>query len=276
MIPTPIGNLLDITYRSINILRKVDYIITENIKHTSILLKKFSIVNILLSLNTCNERKKTKKYISMLKSGNNIALVSKAGTPVINDPGYLLIKESYHQKIRVVPLPGACAAITALSASGFKTHQFCYEGFLPNTKIACKKKLSSLCNETRTIILYESSKRLIKTMKLIKKIMGKHRKITIAKEITKKWENIQRGTIKKLLSKIKNEIRWKKGEITIIINGSNPVISNIIPKKVFKTFYILEKIMQKSTAIKITAKICGFNKNILYNTIIKKKLHEVD
>lgn len=272
IVPTPIGNLLDITYRAINILKKVDYIITENIKHTSILLKKFSIVNVLLSLNICNEHKKTKKYISMLQSGSNIALVSKAGTPVVNDPGYLLIKESYYQKIRIVPLPGACAAVTALSASGFKTHQFCYEGFLPNKHTACEKKISSLYNETRTIILYESPKRLIKTMKLIKKIMGENRKVTIFKEITKKWENIQRGTVKKVLSTIKNEVAWKKGEITIVINGSNPIKPDVISKKAFKTFHILEKIMQKSTAIKITAKICGFNKNILYNTIIKKNI----
>ncbi|VFP85646.1 Ribosomal RNA small subunit methyltransferase I [Buchnera aphidicola (Cinara pseudotaxifoliae)] len=272
MVPTPIGNLLDITYRAINILKKVDYIITENIKHTSILLKKFSIVNVLLSLNICNEHKKTKKYVNMLQSGSNIALVSKAGTPVVNDPGYLLIKESYYQKIRIVPLPGACAAITALSASGFKTHQFCYEGFLPNKHTACEKKLFSLYNETRTIILYESPKRLIKTMKLIKKIMGENRKVTIFKEITKKWENIQHGTVKKVLSTIKNEVAWKKGEITLVINGSNPIKPNIISKKAFKIFHILEKIMQKSTAIKITAKICGFNKNILYNTIIKKNI----
>ncbi|VFP78041.1 Ribosomal RNA small subunit methyltransferase I [Buchnera aphidicola (Cinara cuneomaculata)] len=272
MVPTPIGNLLDITYRSINILKKVDFIITENIKYTSILLNQFSIKNKLLSLNIVNERKKTNQYIDILKSGNNMAIVSKAGTPTINDPGYILIKYAYHNNIRVVPLPGACAAITAICASGLKTNRFCYEGFLPNKKKKCETKISSLRKETRTIILYESPKRLEYTLKLIKKIMGVQRKITIAKEITKKWENIQRGTVEQLLLTINDNIYCKKGEITIIISGAKKKNKNIIPSRVFRIFKILKKNTSNTTAIKITAKICRFNKNILYNEIIKKNI----
>ncbi|VFP81357.1 Ribosomal RNA small subunit methyltransferase I [Buchnera aphidicola (Cinara curvipes)] len=276
MVPTPIGNLLDITYRSINILKKVDYIISENIKHTSILLKYFSIKNKLLKLNTCNEKEKKNKYIIMLNNGKNIAIVSNAGTPVINDPGYLLVKHAYYNNIRVVPLPGACAAITALSASGLKTNQFCYEGFLPKKQKSCEKKINSLCKEIRTIILYESPKRLIHTIKLIKKIMGSKRKIVIAKELTKKWENIKKGTVKEILNIIENNIYWEKGEITILIDGKKKNKDNILSSKILNIFNILKKEMKKSTAIKITAKICGFNKNILYNNIIKKKYNEVD
>ncbi|WP_154029123.1 16S rRNA (cytidine(1402)-2'-O)-methyltransferase [Buchnera aphidicola] len=276
IVPTPIGNLLDITYRSINILKKVDYIISENIKHTSILLKYFSIKNKLLKLNTCNEKEKKNKYIIMLNNGKNIAIVSNAGTPVINDPGYLLVKHAYYNNIRVVPLPGACAAITALSASGLKTNQFCYEGFLPKKQKSCEKKINSLCKEIRTIILYESPKRLIHTIKLIKKIMGSKRKIVIAKELTKKWENIKKGTVKEILNIIENNIYWEKGEITILIDGKKKNKDNILSSKILNIFNILKKEMKKSTAIKITAKICGFNKNILYNNIIKKKYNEVD
>ncbi|VFP87907.1 Ribosomal RNA small subunit methyltransferase I [Buchnera aphidicola (Cinara piceae)] len=276
MVPTPIGNLLDITYRSINILKNVDYIVSENIKHTLILLKYFSIKNKLLSLNICNEKKKKNKYIDMLNNGKNIAIVSKAGTPVINDPGYLLVKYAYSNNIRVVPLPGACAAITALSASGLKTNQFCYEGFLPKKKKSCEKKIYSLCRELRTIILYESPKRLINTITLIKQIMGSKRKITVAKEITKKWEKIKKGTTKEILSTIKNDTNWTKGEITILISGKKKNKNNIVSSKILNTFNILKKETKKSTAIKITAKIFGFNKNILYNNVINKKSNEVD
>lgn len=271
IVPTPIGNLLDITYRSINVLKNVDYIITENIKHTSILLKHFSIINHLVSLNSFNEKKKNKKYINMLINGKNLALVSKAGTPVINDPGYLLIKYAYNYNIRVVPLPGACAAITALSGSGLRANQFCYEGFLPKKKSLCKKKIYSLSTEQRTIILYESPKRLINTIKLIKKIIGSKRKITIAKEITKKWEKIKKGTVSEILHTIKKKNKWQKGEITILINGMKKKKSHIISSEILKTFYLLKKETSTSTAIKITAKIYRFSKNILYNTITKKK-----
>ncbi|VFP79073.1 16S rRNA (cytidine(1402)-2'-O)-methyltransferase [Buchnera aphidicola] len=276
MVPTPIGNLLDITYRSINVLKKVDYIISENIRHTSILLKHFSIKNKLLTLNIFNEKKKKNKYIIMLNNGKNIAIVSNAGTPIINDPGYLLVKYAYDNNIRVVPLPGACAAITALSASGLKTNKFCYEGFLPKKKKLCEKKIHSLCNEIRTIILYESPKRLIYTIKLIKKIMGSKRKIVVAKELTKKWENIKKGTVEEILNIVENNIYWKKGEITILINGKKKNKNNIISSKILNIFNILKKEMKKSTAIKMTAKICDFNKNILYNNIVKKKYNEVD
>ncbi|VFP80980.1 Ribosomal RNA small subunit methyltransferase I [Buchnera aphidicola (Cinara kochiana kochiana)] len=272
MVPTPIGNLLDITYRSINILKKVDFIITENIKHTLILLNHFSIVNKLLSLNTINEKKKTNQYINILKNGNNIAIVSKAGTPIINDPGYILVKYAYRNNIRVVPLPGACAAITALCAAGLKANQFCYEGFLPNKKKKCEKKIYSLRKENRTIILYESPKRLVHTIQLIKKNMGVTRKITIAREITKKWENIQKGTAEQLLLIINDDIYWKKGEITIIINGAKKNNKNIISSRILKIFNIIKKETSNTTAIKITKKICRLNKNVLYNKIIKKNI----
>ncbi|ABJ90533.1 16S rRNA (cytidine(1402)-2'-O)-methyltransferase [Buchnera aphidicola] len=274
MVPTPIGNILDITYRSINILKKVDFIISENKKYTSILLKKFFIIKKMFSYHLVNEKLKTKKYIKMLKDGKNLALVSNAGTPLINDPGYLLVKQAYSNNIRVVPLPGACAAISALISSGLKTNRFCYEGFLPKKKKKLKKKIYSLNNEKRTTILYESPKRLINTIKLIKKIMGPKKKISISKELTKKWEKIKTGTTQKFLKKIKKNNYWKKGEILIIINGIKNKKKKI-SSKILQTLSILKKEMSLSKAIKITAKICRFNKNILYNKIIKKKNDKV-
>ncbi len=151
-----------------------------------------------------------------------------------------------------------------------QSNKFCYEGFLSKKKQLCQNQIKKLSEEKRTIILYESPKRLINTIKLIKKIMGKKRKILVAKEITKKWENIQRGAADKILDKISNDDNWKKGEITIIINGIKEKKIQSIPKKIFKIINIIKKETSVSSAIKIVSKIYGYPKNILYNAIINK------
>lgn len=134
IVPTPIGNLSDITYRAIEILKKVNLIAVENIRHTNILLEHFNIKNVLTTLNKNNELIKSNYLIQKLKEGKNVALVSNAGTPLINDPGYYLIKKCHFLNIKIIPLPGPCAAITALIASGISSNRFCYEGFLPSKK----------------------------------------------------------------------------------------------------------------------------------------------
>lgn len=224
----------------------------------------------LLLLNTYNEKKKSPIYIKLLKNGNNIALVSKAGTPLINDPGYLLVRYAYQNNIRVVPLPGACAAITALIASGFSINKFCYEGFLSNKKIKRKKQIHDLKNEKRTIILYESPKRLKSTIKYIEKEMGKKRLLTIAKELTKIWENIYTGIPEKILKKINNNKNYTQGEIVIIIDGNKENTNNIITKKIKKIFLVLKKVMSTKTAVDTISKIYRIKKNSMYNVIIQK------
>lgn len=269
IVPTPIGNLLDISYRAINILKKVNIIASESITHTGILFKKFSISNKFISLNKINEKKNTEICIKILKSGKNIAIVSKAGTPLINDPGILLVKKSHKEKIRVVPIPGACAAITALSASGLNTKNFCYEGFLPKKKILMNKKINNLKNEKKTTIFYESPKRIIKTIEYIFITLQPKRMITLAKEITKTWEFIYTGTIESFKILIKEHKILTKGEIVLLIEGIKNQEKLTINKKILKTFKLLLKNNSKSSAIKITSQIYGIKKNFLYNTIIK-------
>ncbi|XBC37910.1 MAG: 16S rRNA (cytidine(1402)-2'-O)-methyltransferase [Buchnera aphidicola (Meitanaphis microgallis)] len=265
MVPTPIGNLTDITCRALSILNKVDIIAAENINHTKILVKHYNIITNIISINKHNEKAKSKKIIVQLKNGKNIALVSNAGTPTINDPGRYLINNCYQFKIQIVPLPGPCSAITALSASGFSTERFCYEGFLPSKSIARCKLLHDLKEETRTMIFYETPHRIISSMNDIIKELGSDRNITIAKELTKQWESIYRNTSINLLSWIKSENFKIKGEIIIIISGFKAKKPIIIPKIALKTLQILKLHLSSKLAIQITAKLHDLSKNLLYD-----------
>ncbi len=271
IVPTPIGNLLDITYRAIEILQEVNLIACENIKHTNILLQHFNIKNVLISFNKNNEIQKNNILVKELQNGKKIALVSNAGTPVINDPGYLLIKQCHLFNIKVIPLPGPCAAITALSASGISTNRFCYEGFLPSKKKTRCNLLHSLKKEERTMIFYETKYRIIETIKDIINEIGQNRHIVIAREITKKWEVIYGNKASLILPWIKEDKnRFNKGENVIIIDGYKELKNINISDKIINTFTILRKILSLKESVFITSKIHKISKNNLYQYVIKK------
>ncbi|BAC24596.1 yraL [Wigglesworthia glossinidia endosymbiont of Glossina brevipalpis] len=267
IVPTPIGNLNDITYRAISVLKKVNTIAAENIFHTNNLLNFYFIKNKLTSFNKINEKNKSEILIKKLIQGYSIALVSNAGTPTINDPGYLLVSKCIEQNIKIIPLPGPCAFITALSASGISSDKFCYEGFLPKKKSKRNNFLISLSNESRTIILYESSNRLLSSLKAISLIFGKKRKIVIAKELTKIWEYFYRNTLEKILLFIKNKDIVLKGEWVLIIQGNEKKFISI-PIEAINLFYILIKITSKKKALLIISKTFKIKKNFLYNYFI--------
>ncbi|QCI18081.1 16S rRNA (cytidine(1402)-2'-O)-methyltransferase [Buchnera aphidicola (Aphis nasturtii)] len=272
IVPTPIGNLSDITYRALETLKSVDLIACENIKHTNILLKHFNIKNILITFNKINESQKSNNLIEELKKGKKIALVSNAGTPLINDPGYLLIKKCHLFNIQILPLPGPCAAITALIASGLSTHRFCYEGFLPSKKQLRRDLLNSLKKEKRTMIFYESKHRIIETIKDIINEIGENRHIVIAREITKKWEIIYGNKAYLMLSWIKeDENRYNKGENVIIIDGYKEFKNVNISDKIINTFTILRTVLSLKQSVLITSKIHKIKKNNLYQYAITNK-----
>lgn len=272
IVPTPIGNLSDITYRALEILKKVNLIACENIQHTNILLTHFNIKNILISFNKNNEVQKSNNLIQTLKTGKSIALVSNAGTPVINDPGYFLIKQCHLFNIQIVPLPGPCAAVTALSAAGISTNRFCYEGFLPSKKKLRCDLLHSLKKETRTIICYESKYRIIETIKDIINEIGENRHIVIAREITKKWEMIYGNKAHVMLSWVQEDTnRYNKGENVIIIDGYKELENANLSDKIINTFKILRKVLSLKQSVLMTSKIHKINKNSLYQYAIKKE-----
>jgi 16S rRNA (cytidine1402-2'-O)-methyltransferase len=223
LIPTPIGNLEDITYRAIRILQEVDLILSEDTRKTLILLNKYSIRQKLSSFHKFNEHKFLQKIISTLKEGKSVALVSDAGTPGISDPGFILVRECIRENIDIECLPGPTALIPALVLSGIPCDRFVFEGFLP-VKKGRNKRLQELNNETRTMILYESPHRLQRSLMDLSSVMGIDRQAVIARELTKIHEEIIRGTLGTLIAKINT--RQIKGEIVIVVQGNSEKTHN--------------------------------------------------
>lgn len=216
IVATPIGNLEDITFRAVRILSEVDLIAAEDTRHTRILLSKYNINTPLTSYHKFNIKAKTPYIISIIREGKNLALVSDSGMPGISDPGYELIKAAIDAGIKVEPIPGASAAVTALAVSGLPTDRFIFEGFLPRKPGKKKKILESLRNELRSIIIYESPYRVIKTLEEIKEVFAE-RQIAVCRELTKKFEEIIRGTATEVLDKFKT--KKPLGEFVIVIEG---------------------------------------------------------
>jgi 16S rRNA (cytidine1402-2'-O)-methyltransferase len=217
IVATPIGNLEDMTLRAIRILKEVDLIAAEDTRHTQILLSHYDIHTPLTSYHEHNERTKTQPLVERLVRGENIALLSDAGTPAISDPGYRLVVEAVRAGLRVVPLPGASALAAVLSAAGLPTDRFVFEGFLPARKQERKTKLQALRNESRTVIFYEAPHRLKESLQDLQEILG-DREIVIAREVSKVHEEYLRGMIRKVMAQIAD--REIKGEITIVMRGS--------------------------------------------------------
>ena len=213
IVATPIGNLEDITLRAIRILKEADVIAAEDTRHTQKLLNKFDIHTPLTSYHDHNKEEKAPVLVSRLLEGKNVALVSDAGTPGISDPGYFLINLAIDQKIPVVPIPGATAAIAALSVSGLPTDRFVFEGFLPSKHTARLKRLEELAKEERTIIFYEAPHRILQTLEDMHTVLG-DRKAVLTRELTKVHEQIIRAA----LSEVKKQLEAgsMKGEFTII------------------------------------------------------------
>ncbi|MEA3319997.1 MAG: 16S rRNA (cytidine(1402)-2'-O)-methyltransferase [Bacillota bacterium] len=223
LIPTPIGNLEDITYRSLRMLKEVDYIAAEDTRNTKKLCNYFEITTPLISYHEHNKEQSGRKIIDLLKDGKNIGLVSDAGMPSISDPGYEIVVEALEEKLYVVPLPGANAALTALIASGLVSQPFYFYGFLDRQKKEKKKELERLKKFTDTFILYESPHRLKETLSVMHEILG-NRSIVVSRELTKKFEEFTRGSISEVLALY--EEQGIKGECCIIIEGSSEEVQD--------------------------------------------------
>ena len=216
IVPTPIGNLEDITFRAINILKDVNLILCEDTRRSKKLLIHYNIETPLRSHHKFNEHKEVKVIVNKIKEGNNIAVISDAGTPGISDPGFLIVRTCLENDIEVECLPGASAFIPALIISGISADKFIFEGFLP-VKKGRKTRLSALCLETRTMIFYESPHKLLKTLLDFESSFGPDRKVSVSREITKLFEETLRGSIKELINIYSN--KKPKGEYVIVVQG---------------------------------------------------------
>lgn len=274
VVPTPIGNLGDITQRALAVLGSVDLIAAEDTRHTGLLLQHFAINAQLFALHDHNEQSKADILIAKLKDGHSIALVSDAGTPLINDPGYHLVRRCREEGIRVIPLPGACAAITAMSAAGLPSDRFCYEGFLPaKTKSRCDT-LRSLEEEPRTLIFYESTHRLLDSLQDMVTVWGPERYVVLARELTKTWENIKGAPVGELLAWVKEDEVRRKGEMVLIVEGHKVQSDDAIPSEALRTLALLQKELPLKKAAALTAEIHGVKKNALYKYALEQADNE--
>jgi len=224
IVPTPIGNLEDITLRALRTLKEVDYILAEDTRQSIKLLNHYQIEKKLIAYHMHNEHRELQRFVNMLNNGENLALVSDAGTPAISDPGFLLVRECLRNGIAVECLPGATAFVPALVKSGLPADSFCFEGFLPEKK-GRQTMLKKLCEEERTIIFYESPHRLLKTLEQLKEYFGADRQASVSRELTKMFEETVNGTLTELAAHF--TLKPVKGEIVVIIGGKRKVKSQV-------------------------------------------------
>ena len=217
VVPTPIGNLEDMTYRAVKVLNSVDIILAEDTRTSGYLLKRYDIKTPMQSHHKFNEHKTLQHVIEKIKSGQTVALISDAGTPAISDPGFLLVRACVEQEIEVECLPGATAFVPALVTSGLPNDRFCFEGFLPQKK-GRQTRLKSLADETRTMIFYESPFRIVKTLTQLAEVLGTERRASVSREISKLFEETVRGTLPELVEHFTQ--KPPKGEFVLIVAGS--------------------------------------------------------
>ena len=268
LVATPLGNLEDITLRALKVLEKVDVIAAEDTRHTLKLLNFYAITKPLISYHRHNEEVKSDVLIDKLKNGENIALVTDAGTPGISDPGEEIVKKAIENNIEIIPIPGACALINALICSGFNTKEFIFYGFLPINKKLRTKKLNEISKQNKTIILYEAPHKLLKTLNDILENIGDINCI-LAKEITKIHEEYIRGKISELISR-KEEI---KGEYVILLDLNDNEQEDCSKKEMpleEQYEYYEKKGLEKKEIIKLIAKDRNTNKNEIYQKFLKK------
>jgi len=270
IVSTPIGNLEDITFRAVDTLKNVDLILAEDTRHSAKLISHFQITKKLIAFHDHNEKSQYMKIIEKLKDGLNIALISDAGTPLINDPGFNLVRSAKQENINVVPIPGASSPIAALSASGLPADSFTFLGFVPTKDSDRINFLEKFKYSSRTSIFFEAPSRILKTAKLIKEIYGSKRNVCLAKEISKIHETIITGDIDKIIHYLEESSNHQKGEFVFLIGGLHNkeiddkliLLNEIIPH--------LLKEMSASKAAKLAAKITALDKDTCYKAIIEK------
>lgn len=271
VVATPIGHLADISLRAIEILKKVNWIAAEDTRHSAFLLNHYAITTPTLSLHEHNEHMRSEMLLTKLQAGDLVALISDAGTPLISDPGYFLVRAARLAGIRVVPIPGACALIAALCASGLATDQFIFMGFLPAKTMQRKKILAELKDETKTLIFYEAPHRILATLKDCATIFGEDRFAVIARELTKMHETISQGSLSELMDFVGQDDNQQRGEQVLLIAGQTKksIATDQEEISTIKLLTILLAELPLKQAVALAVKISGGHKNAIYQQALK-------
>ncbi|MFT6388990.1 MAG: 16S rRNA (cytidine1402-2'-O)-methyltransferase [Cellvibrionaceae bacterium] len=272
IVATPIGNLGDISQRAIETLSRVDYVAAEDTRHSARLINHLNITASMIAYHDYSDERRLKKICQDLLDGQSVALISDAGTPLISDPGYQLVKLIREQGIQVVPIPGACALISALSAAGLPTDRFAFEGFLPAKGSSRKAYLQLLARDSRTLVFYESTHRLLDSLEDMSAIFGDERSAVIARELTKTFETITSGSIRELIDNAVADKNQRRGEFVIMVHGYKMPENEItIDQSVVGTMMILLKELPIKQAAAIGAKLTGLKKRDLYQWALDNK-----
>lgn len=264
VVATPIGNLADISYRAVETLKQVDLIAAEDTRHSSRLMQHFNITTPLLAYHDHTNIHRIEQIIDKMAAGQSVALVSDAGTPLISDPGYRLVNLAREQGIRVIPLPGACAAVAALSAAGLPSDRWAFEGFLPAKTMARQQRLKSLSKDERTLIFYESTHRLLDTLEDMQQVLGAERSLVLAREITKTYETFISGSVEEVLACVTQDNNQQKGEFVLMLKGFQQAKQDDLSEAAIATMEVLLEELPTKQAAAIGAKLTGYKKRDLY------------
>ncbi|MFO1391292.1 MAG: 16S rRNA (cytidine(1402)-2'-O)-methyltransferase [Agitococcus sp.] len=265
VVATPIGNLDDISTRAIGILSQVARIAAEDTRHSARLLQHLGINTPLVAVHDHNEAGQVQRLIAQLVTGEDLALISDAGTPLISDPGYRLVAAAHEANIKVVPVVGACAAIAALSAAGLPSDRFSFEGFLAAKASQRQTQLKSLANETRTLIFYEAPHRILECVQDMAAIFGADRRVVLARELTKTFETIKQMTLAELCDFVERDTNQQRGEIVLVVDGAPEDASLMAQKELDALLLKLLKYLPVKATAQLAAELTGHKKNTLYD-----------
>ncbi|MCR4301395.1 MAG: 16S rRNA (cytidine(1402)-2'-O)-methyltransferase [Sulfuricaulis sp.] len=271
VVATPIGNLEDMTPRGLRILSEVDLIAAEDTRHSGKLLRHFGIHTRTEAIHEHNERSQVPKLVEFLKAGKSIAFVTDAGTPLVSDPGFHLVRASRQAGVRVVPVPGACAAIAALSAAGLPSDRFVFEGFPPAKSAPRRAAFEKLREENRTLIFYESPHRILESLRDMSEIFGPDREAVLARELTKHFETFRSGTLAALRDWLVRETEQQLGEFVILIQGLPRTAQDAAEEEARRVLKILIDELPISQAVSLAAQITGIKKNKIYDYALSLK-----
>jgi len=264
VVATPIGNLLDITRRALEILQSVSLVAAEDTRHSRKLLAHYGIGTPLLALHEHNERTATAGLLRRLDAGADIALVSDAGTPLISDPGFHLVRTAREAGLQVVPVPGPSALTAALSVAGLPTDRFLFEGFLPAKQAARRQRLLELRDVTVTLVFYESSHRILASLGDMLAMFGADREATLARELTKTFETIRQASLAELLAWVAADTDQQKGEFVVLLHGAAKPATTVVDAAAERVLRVLMAELPLRQAASLTAQISGIGKNVLY------------
>lgn len=270
VVATPIGNLGDMVPRAVETLQTVALIAAEDTRHSSRLLSHFDIKTPCIAYHDHSDESRVDQLIAKMQAGESIALISDAGTPLVSDPGYRLVRSARQAGIQVVPIPGACAMIAALSAAGLPSDRFAFEGFLPAKQVARCTQLQSLAADSRTLIFYEAPHRILETLQDLAQVFGPEREVVIAREITKTFETIKGDKVAALVDWVAADSNQQRGEIVLLVHGA-PKQENeaLTPEQIHTMKVLLEELPVKQAA-SIGAKLTGLKKNFLYDWALQQ------